>query len=157
MRCACTFDAPSHFLSANWNVNAFVHVALARSPLVLMKHEQEGQEGASLTRVASSNNHPYANTTSLLPRKQCPIMRMGYAIYQKRRVGCKNSKLRIGTNFGQASWTSMPRQNLHVFVDTYAYVVSWSPNEGVILTISSYWAKLWHHTKKNWVSTNDKQ
>ena len=99
MQCARTFDAPSRLLSTKCNGNAFVYVALARSPFVLMKHDQEG---ASLTRVACTNNHPYANTTSLLPRKQCPNMRMGCAIYQKWRVGCKNSKLHIGTNFGQA-------------------------------------------------------
>ena len=48
MQCARTFDAPSRLLSTKCNGNAFVHVALARSPFVLMKHDQEG---ASLTEL----------------------------------------------------------------------------------------------------------
>ena len=78
MHCGGTFVAPSHFLSTNRGVNLFLYVAFMRSLLMVMKHDQEG---ASLARVANSHNHPYANTTSLLPSKQCPNMRRRDAIY----------------------------------------------------------------------------
>ena len=78
MHCARMFDAPSHFLSTNRDVNLFLYVVFVQSLLMVMKHDQEG---ASLARVANSHNHPYANTTSLLPSKQCPNMRRKDVIY----------------------------------------------------------------------------
>ena len=69
MHCGGTFVAPSHFLSTNRDVNLFMYVALMRSLFMVMKHDQDG---ASLARVANSNNHPYAKCYFSTPKQMMP-------------------------------------------------------------------------------------